>query len=173
VLPFSVVRKPSGGMYVFSNSFPMSFSQIPISSAWERIFCGGLRYNVLLRVLGSSIALTVYAATSSSSRKTAEIITEMSELKTNHFTMLEILKNLNVVTQRTKSFVETLVLTFESTIPKEMHLVPWRDKRPHLREAASKVSSKKVCRDVSERDVGFFYCFPHSHFIYKCYSSWF
>jgi len=163
-LPLSVVRKPSGGMYVFSSSFPMSFSQIPISSAWERIFSGGLRYNVLLRVRGSSIALTVYVATSSSSRKTAAIITEMSQLMTSQKCGDSKMKII---------FIETLVLTFESAIPKEVHLVPWRDKTSHLREAASKVSSKKVCRDVSERDVGFLYCFPHSHFIFKCYPSWF
>nr|AFK39789.1 unknown [Lotus japonicus] len=58
-------------MYVFSSSFPISFSQIPISSPWERTFCGGLMYNVLFKVLGSSIVFIVYVATSSSSIKTA------------------------------------------------------------------------------------------------------
>jgi hypothetical protein len=69
-VPFMEARKSSAEMVIFSNFFPTRFSHFSTNSLWDRMFSGGRRYTILLRVRGSSIVLIVYVATSSSSIKT-------------------------------------------------------------------------------------------------------
>lgn len=61
--------------------------------------------------------------------------------------------------------------TFDIAITIEKHLVSWREEGSHLREVTSKVGSKAISRDVSERDVGILNCFPYGHFLIECDSS--
>lgn len=70
-LPLICLRISSSGTKVFSRVFPIFPSQRATSSLKETMFAGGRRYRILFRVRGSSTALIVYSAMSSSNTKMA------------------------------------------------------------------------------------------------------
>lgn len=65
-----LARKSSAAIFVFSNSFPVSFSHIWTNSICVRTLSGGLIFTVLFNVRGSFNVFAVYFAISSSSTNT-------------------------------------------------------------------------------------------------------